>query len=138
MVNFRLRNGSSFEGIAYQYNDEHFGFGWDAQISKEAEESEESSEDGKLLERRRLAEAWLKFHLIMLFQEMKRAKIPEIPTRQLNDVIESNLEEISSYFTRKWSAHDHVHPGRQGKNLSLLFRLHAFSYHYSCIYIPSA
>ena len=63
LFTYSFRNGSSFEGIAYAYNDIHFGSKWMLM------------EEFRVLDRRRLSEAWFKWHLLQWKIELGEKEI---------------------------------------------------------------
>lgn len=98
-VNFyisRFRNASSFEGISYAFNDIHFGNAWML------------NSDTRVLDRRRLSEAWFKRHLIKWRIELGETDIQRIVNHETEQEIEKHLPSIKSYFSRKWSSTFHT------------------------------
>lgn len=103
---YRFRNGSTFEGIAYSYNDKHFGIDWMKKRSLNIKE--------RMLDRRRLSDAWFKWHAYMWNVEMGRAlNVPD----DLEIELQNMIPLLKQHFTRKWSGSHHFSqhkaPGKQ-------------------------
>lgn len=92
---FRYRNGSSFEGISNAYNDVHFGQDWSLQS------------DVRVLDRRRLSEAWFKRHLIKWKIELGETEIRPLTYAEVDSEIQSYMTKIGEHFSRKWSGNHH-------------------------------
>lgn len=93
--NFRYRNGLSFEGISDAYNDVHFGQDWSLQS------------DVRVLDRRRLSEAWFQRHLIKWKIELGETEIRPLTCAEVDAEIQSYMTNIGEHFSRKWSGNHH-------------------------------
>lgn len=62
----------------------------------------------RMLDRRRLSDAWMKWHLIEWKQHMGEKEISIITNSELEYEIEKYLPRMRESFTKKWSSIHHT------------------------------
>lgn len=94
---FRYRNGSSFEGISNAENDVHFGQDWALKS------------DVRVLDRRRLSEAWFERHLLewKIDLELGETEIRPLTCAEVDPESESEMTKKGAHFSRKWPGNHH-------------------------------
>ena len=80
--------------MAYEYNDNIFGINWMA-TKRDA---------GRVLDRRRLSEAWAKWHYYLWCKEMG---LEVIVPKNIDMTLKFFLPHLRAHFTCKWSGNYH-------------------------------
>lgn len=91
-----FRKISSFEAMAYCYNDEVIGASW---MVKDFDKN-----SVKPLDRRVLSEAWSKWHMVIWKEEMGLSRL--YPSDHEKDM-QTILPLLRKHFTKKWSGPNH-------------------------------